>query len=304
MNQDITRGILLMLVACGLLTANDAFVKAVVTSLPLGQVIAIRGLFALATVLLLAPRVGGYGRLMARNQRAVLLCSGLLVINIIVFPLGLPHMPLANAIILAYTSPIWVVALAPIFLSERVRWPQWGAVLIGFVGAFLVVKPGSSGFNWAVIFPLSVAFLVGVRDMVTRRIAGSESALSIVAYANVLTIVAGLLMLPFGWDTMTSYQVGQLFLAGVFFSVSQLMMVEAFRMVEATVLSTFKYSAILFAALFGYLFWDEILDMAALMGAVLIVISGLVIVRYRHKPLATGSEVLPRVAREQKQNGS
>jgi len=297
LNSDITRGVLLMLVACGLLTANDALMKSLVSVLPLGQVIAIRGLFALVVVILLAPRVGGYSRLRAKRQRNVLLCSGLLVTNIILFPLSLPYMPLADAIILAYTSPIWVVAFAPIFLAEKVRWQQWIAVLIGFLGACLVIKPGSSAFNWAVILPLTVAFIVGVRDMVTRKIASSETALSIVAYTNVLTIVAGLLLLPLGLQSINMTQTGQLMLAGVFFSVSQLMMVEAFRMVEATILSTFKYSSILFAALFGYLFWGELLDISALLGALLIVVSGLVIVRYRHKPLATVSEVLPRVAR-------
>lgn len=297
MKSDIARGVLLMLLACGFLTANDALMKSLVSALPLGQVIAIRGLFALAVVVLLAPRVGGYSRMRAKHQRNVLLCSGLLVTNIILFPLSLPYMSLADAIILAYTSPIWVVALAPIFLAERVRWQQWMAVLIGFLGACLVIKPGSGAFNWAVILPLTVAFIVGVRDMVTRKIAGSETALSIVAYTNVLTIIAGLAMLPLGWQSLDSTQIGQLILAGLLFSVSQLMMVEAFRMVEATVLSTFKYSSILFAALFGYLFWGELLDMFALIGAILIVVSGLVIVRYRHKPLATGSEVLPRIAR-------
>ncbi len=286
-----------MLVACGLLTANDALMKALVSDLPLGQVIALRGVFALMVVLMLAPRVGGYSRMRAKNQLSVLLCSGLLVINIILFPLSLPYMPLADAIILAYTSPIWVVALAPVFLREKVRWQQLVAVIIGFLGASLVIKPGNGSFNWAVMIPLTVAFMVGVRDMVTRKIAGSETALSIVTYTNVLTIIAGFAMISLGWKSLTSTQIAQLVVAGVFFSVSQLMMVEAFRMVEATVLSTFKYSSILYAALFGYLFWGELLDWFALGGAVLIVISGLVIVRYRHKPLPTGSEVLPRVAR-------
>ena len=249
-----------MLVACGLLTANDALLKSLVSALPLGQVIAIRGFFALIVVVMLAPKVGGFARLRAKRHRVVLLCSGLLVANIVLFPLSLPHMPLADAIILAYTSPIWVVALAPILLSERVRWQQWLAVLLGFVGACLVIKPGSGAFNWAVILPLIVAFLVGLRDMLTRKIAGDETALSIVAYTNGLTIIAGMAMLPLGWEEISRLQLGQLALAGILFSVAQVMMVEAFRLVEATVLSTFKYSSILYAALFGYVFWGDLLD--------------------------------------------
>ncbi|MEM7195819.1 MAG: DMT family transporter [Pseudomonadota bacterium] len=297
MNSDVAKGVLLMVLACGLLTANDALMKSLVASLPLGQVIAIRGISALVVLLALAPLFGGYSKFSANRKRSVLVCSGLLVINITLFPFSFSHMPLANAIILAYTSPIWVVAFAPVFLSEKVRWQQWVAVLMGFAGACLVIKPGSSHFTWAVFIPLTVAFIVGVRDMVTRKIARSETALSIVLYTNVLTIAVGLLTAPFGWEQIDFSQGLQLVFAGIFFSTSQLMMVEAFRMVEATVLSTFKYSSILFAALFGYLFWGERLDSVAIVGACLIVASGLAIVRYRQKPLATGSEVLPRNAR-------
>ena len=286
-----------MLLGCGLLTANDALMKSLVSALPLGEVITLRGLFALAMVILLAPRVGGFSRMRANRQRNVLLCSGLLVFNIVVFPLSLPYMPLADAIILAYTSPIWVVALAPILIAEPSRWQQWLAVLIGFVGACLVIKPGNGSVHWAVLLPLLVACMVGLRDMLTRRIAGSETALSIVTYANVLTIVVGLAMLTLGWQAPSRYQLGQLALAGIFFSLAQILMVEAFRLVEATVLSTFKYSSILFAAVFGYLFWGDVLDRFALAGAILIFISGLLIVRYRHRPIPTGSEVLPRSAR-------
>ena len=297
LNRGVGRGILLMILGCGLLTANDALMKSLVSSLPLGEVIALRGVFALFVVVLLAPKVGGFTRMRAKSRRNVLLCSGLLVFNIVVFPLSLPYMPLADAIILAYTSPIWVVALAPILISEPSRWQQWVAVGIGFIGACLVIKPGSGTVHWAVLLPLLVACMVGLRDMLTRRIAGTESALSIVTYANILTIVVGVAMLTIGWQTPSGFQLGQLALAGAFFSLAQILMVEAFRLVEATVLSTFKYSSILFAALFGYFFWGDLLDLFALSGAILIFASGLLIVRYRHKPIPTGSEVLPRSAR-------
>jgi drug/metabolite transporter (DMT)-like permease len=291
------KGIALMLVGCGLLTANDALMKSLVESLPLGQVVGLRGIFALGVVLLLAPWVGGFARLRANRQRDVILCSGMLVFNIVVFPLCLLHMPLADAIILAYTSPIWVVALAPLLIKEKTCWQQWGAVLVGFGGACLVIKPVGGVIHWAVFLALAVACMVGLRDIVTRKIAARESALSIVAYTNFFSILVGLMSLPLGWAPISGFQLGQLALAGLFFSVAQILMVEAFRLVEATVLSTFKYSSILFAAVFGYLFWGEVLDALVWVGAMLIVLSGLVIVRYRHKPMPTISNVLPRAAR-------
>jgi drug/metabolite transporter (DMT)-like permease len=296
-DTQVGKGIGLMLLGCGLLTANDALMKALVTNLPVGQVIGLRGIFAMSVVLLLAPRLGGFSKLRANNFRNVVFCSGLLLFNIIVFPLCLRYMAFADAIILAYTSPIWVVALAPLLIKEKTRWQQWIAVVIGFGGACLVIKPVGGVIHWAVLIPLVVAFVVGLRDIVTRKIAASESALSIVAFTNFFSIIVGLLSIFLGWKALNGTQLGQLVVSGFFFSVAQILMVEAFRLVEATVLSTFKYSSILFAALFGFLFWGEVLDVLALAGAIFIIISGLVIVRYRHKPIPTIADVMPRAVR-------
>ena len=296
-DSNTLKGIALMLLGCGLLTANDAFMKALVSDLPLGQVVFLRAIVALVVVFILMPWIGGPSRLKMQSPRNVLLCGAMLVFNIVVFPICLPYLTLADAIILAYTSPIWVVALAPMLINETVRWQQWGAVLLGFAGAAFVIKPGGSELHWAVAIPLVVALMVGLRDIVTRHIAARESAISIVAGANALSILAGAALLPLGWKTLESTHLWQFLAAGIFFTVAQVLMVEAFRLMEATVLSTFKYSSILFAAAFGYLFWGEWLDWWAFSGAVLIVLSGIIILRYRHQPAPTLADVMPRSAR-------
>ena len=267
--------------------------KSLVQTLPVGQTVGLRAIFALTTVLLIAPLAGGFSRLRVRSSRNVFLVGGLLVFNLFVFPLSLRYMPLADAIILAYTSPIWVVALAPVLLKERVGWGQWFAVIVGFAGACLVIKPDAD-MHWAVLLPLIVALAVGLRDIATRKIANSEHALAVVFYANLLTIVIGITTIPFGWVSVGMDQWLLLAIAGVFLSVAQIVMIEAFRLVEASVLSTFKYSSIVFAAVLGYVIWGELLDLPALMGAVLIMASGVLIIYFRHKPISTSAEVMPR----------
>ena len=290
------KGIALMLLGCGILTAGDALMKSLVSGLPVAQTVGLRAIFAMATVLVLAPMVGGYTRLKAINPGSVLLVSGLLVFNLFAFPASLRYMPLADAIILAYTSPIWVVALAPLLLKEQVRWQQWIAVLLGFAGAAFIIKPGGT-LHWAVILPLIVGLTVGLRDIVTRQIAARERSLSIVFYANAMTLIAGLLALPFGWVPVDAGQWTRLAIAGVFLSVSQIMMIEGFRLVEASVLSTIKYSSVLFAALFGYLFWGELFDLPGLIGAILIIFSGILIVHFRQRPTSVPADILPRNSR-------
>ena len=125
LDSNTVKGVALMVLGCGLLTANDAFMKALVSSLPLGQVVFLRSIVALAVVFMLLPWIGGRTRLKMQNYRNVLLCGALLVFNIVAFPLCLPYLNFADAIILAYTSPIWVVALAPLLINEQVRWQQW-----------------------------------------------------------------------------------------------------------------------------------------------------------------------------------
>lgn len=270
--------------------------KSLVATLPVGEVVGLRAIFAMATVLLLAPWVGGYSRLKASSHSSVLLVSGLLVFNLFVFPASLPYLPLADAIILAYTSPIWVVALAPLLLKEKVRWQQWIAVLVGFLGAYLIIKPSGS-MHWAVLLPLVVGLSVGLRDIVTRKIAAKERSLSIVFYANALSLLIGLATFSTGWSNVSSIQWVQMAISGVFLSTAQILMIEGFRLVEASVLSTIKYSSVLFAALFGYLFWGELFDVLGLLGALMIVTSGVLIVFFRDKATPTSVETLPRESR-------
>ncbi len=270
-----------MIVACGMLTVNDALMKSLVANLPLGQVLFIRAIVALVVVLALLPIVGGTRKLRVHRKRDVGLCALLMVINVFLFPMSLPYMDLADAIILAYTSPLWVVALVPVLIHERVGLPQWAAVLIGFAGAALVIKPAGGEIHWAIIFPLTVALIVALRDILTRHIASRESALTIVICANILTILVSGMTLPFGWKQPDMVQLVQILGAGTLFSISMVLMVEAFRWAETTVLSTFKYSSILFAAILGFVFWGEWLDIYAIIGTVLIVVSGIMVVKYR-----------------------
>lgn len=250
-HQTPLLGTILLVAGAGLLTANDALIKIAINSHALGQVILIRSVFSMMTVLVCLPLLGGWQNLRINSGRGVTLCAGLLVISVMVFPVSMRYLPLADAIILAYTSPLWVIILAPVLIRERTWWPQWLAVALGFFGACLVVKPGF-GMHWAVMLPLFVALLVGLRDIVTRRIAATENPIAILALANLMAMLIAAVLAPFNWQPMLPSMWGVLAGAGVLFAVSQVIIVMAFRYAEAAVLSTLKYSAILFAVLYGY----------------------------------------------------
>jgi len=282
-HQTPLLGTVLLVVGAGLLTANDALIKIAINSHALGQVMLIRSVFSMLTALVCLPLLGGWQNLRTNSGRGVTLCAGLLVVSVLVFPVSMRYLPLADAIILAYTSPLWVIILAPVLIRERTWWPQWLAVALGFFGACLVVKPGF-GMHWAVTLPLFVALLVGLRDIVTRRIAATENPIAILALANLMAMLIAAVLAPFNWQPMLPSMWGVLAGAGVLFAVSQVIIVMAFRYAEAAVLSTLKYSAILFAVLYGYGLWGDLPDLLALVGAVCIILSGIAIIRFRRTP--------------------
>ncbi|MEM1384693.1 MAG: DMT family transporter [Pseudomonadota bacterium] len=270
------RGVALTLFACGLLTSNDALMKSLVAELPLGQAVGLRGLLGFALVAGVAAAGGGLRQLRPQNARRVGILTALLLICLFLFPLSLRFIPLADAVMLAYVSPAVVAALSPWLLGERVGWRRWSAVAIGLVGAALVIDP-SGAVQWAVALPLIVAVLIGLRDLMTRRVIEGESTLALVAAANLAAGVLGAATMPFAWAPMTGAQILQLCAAAALVTLSQWMMTAAFRDAEATVLSCLKYSSIAWAAALGWLYWGERLSPADWLGGALIALSGVVI---------------------------
>lgn len=270
-------GIGLMVVACGLLAGGDACMKALVREMPVHQAVTLRGLAGLVLTVAAAPILGGLGQLRPRNTRNVAILSLLLLISLFLFPLCLNQIPLADAIMLAYLSPILVALLSPWLLSEQMGWRRWSAVFLGIIGAALVVEPGGGDFHPAVIIPIIVAALVAVRDVLTRRYIRGESALALVAAVNLGAVVAGVATIPLGWIPPSGYQWKLIILSGILLTVSQFMMAAAFRHAEAPVLSCLKYTSIAYAAGLGWIFWGEALGPNDWIGALFIALSGIVI---------------------------
>lgn len=270
-------GAALMLTGCALLTLNDALMKALVSELPLGQVVSLRGLAGFVLAAAVAPTLGGVDRLRPRNPRGVAILTVLLVVSLFLFPLSLRFIPLADAIMLAYLSPMVVAALSPWLLAEHVGWRRWSAVGIGLVGAALVINPEGGSLHPAVAIPVAVAILVGLRDMLTRRYIRNESALALVAIANLSAGVLGLATLPLGWSPPSTEQWAMLLAAAALLTSSQFMIVASFRYADAAVMSCLKYSSIVWAAALGWIVWRETLSPGDWAGAALIAVSGVII---------------------------
>ncbi|HUS55983.1 MAG TPA: DMT family transporter [Thermohalobaculum sp.] len=278
-------GAVLLLAGCALLTVNDALMKSLVSDLPVGQVVSLRGFAGLILAILAAPLVGGFDQLRPRNPRNVGILTGLLVINLFLFPFSLRFIPLADAILLAYMSPIVVAALSPWLLAEHVGWRRWSAVALGLIGAALVINPEGGSLHPAVLAPIIVAIIVGLRDILTRRYIIGESALALIAAANLAAGVVGLATAPFGWVAPTPSHWIQIISAAALLTTSQFMIAGSFRYADAAVISCLKYSSIIWAALLGWFIWGEALSLGDWAGAALIALSGIVITLRSRKPV-------------------
>ena len=281
--SQVPLGAGLMIAGCFMLTVNDAFMKLLVSDLPLGQVVGLRGLMSLGLLIVLAPWLGGYRELLPHNKGRVALLTGILLINYFIFPYSLKYVPLADAIMLAYLSPVVVVMISPFMLGEQVGWRRWSAVAIGVLGAALVINPEGETTTLVIFIPLLVAILVGVRDTLTRRYIWGESPLALVAAASLGSGVIGAATFPFDWTPLSSVEVTYLSAAAVFLTGAQFLMVVSFRYADATVLSCLKYTSIIWAAAIGWMIWDDVLTVMDWAGAGLIAFSGILITIRTHK---------------------
>ena len=274
---DMVRGAALIVVGMAVLTLNDAVMKLLAAELPLGQAVGLRGGAACAVLILCAPWLGGFKALRPRSFANALVLSVLLLIALFVFPWSLQQMPLADGIMLVSLSPVLAAMLSPWLLGEQVGWRRWSAVALGLAGTALVLEPGAAPLQWAVLAPIFVAFLVAIRDILTRRYITGESTLALVFMANLMSAIAGGVTMFWAWSPPTPEHWSWIAALGVLLSLAMMLSTAAFHYAGAVVLSCLKYSAIVWAALLGWLFWGDRLSALDWLGALLITISGVVI---------------------------
>ncbi len=276
------RAILAMSGGMSLLACNDALVRWVGADLPVGQMMTIRGL-ALLVVFVAVFRARGMPiTLKAIGHKwsvARALCE---LTATYLFLSAIMLVPIAIATTLVFTAPIIMTAIAGPVYGEKVGVWRWTAVIVGFCGVMLITTPVNGEFDPALFLALGCSALVVVRDIVTRKIDPDLPSSSIAITTTVVVALGGLLSLPWGWQTPSPVNLGMLTVAGLFVGGSYILYVTSVRIGDFSLISPFRYIAILWAAFFGWLIWGEAPGPFALAGCALIVGSGLLIL-YRER---------------------
>ena len=271
-------GILLMLTGIASFAVMDATIKWLTADYPVIQVAALRSWFGLPLLCLFALRGGGWRQLRTARP-GVHFGRYLLVLGLtLTFFWALSQMKLVDAIAITFAAPIFITALSVPLLREPVGYHRWLAVAAGFVGVLVMLRPGVGVFDWAALVVVCSVVFYALLMITTRALKASESSASLMLYPQLGMSLTGLLVAPF-FEVMPSLaDLGLFALAGTFGSVGVMCVTHAFRLGPPAVISPFEYSGLIWATLLGFLLFAEWPDRFTLVGAGIVIASGLYIV--------------------------
>ena len=270
------RGALFMAVSMAGFTINDTFVKLASAELNAGQIMFVRGLMATFMLWDLCWRTGALRPPRMLLNKAVFGRSAFEMLATVTFLTGLAHMPIGNASAILQALPLAVTMGAALFLGEPVGWRRWAAILAGFIGVIIIVRPGAEGFNaWALLILACVVF-AAARDLVTKS-APSEirSSFLSMSTAMLITLAGLILIVPFGgWVPLSLKSFTWLAAASFFILFGYQYIIQSMRTGEVGFIAPFRYTSLLWAIGLGFLVFGDVPDTWMIVGSMIVVASG------------------------------
>lgn len=285
--SDNLRGAALMTAAMVAFTCNDAFMKAATATLPVFEAIVLRGILTTLALAVLAWRMGALSLSVPPGDRFWVALRVLgEVSSTYTFLFALKHMQIANLSAILQFLPLAVTLTAALLLGEKIGWRRLSAILVGFVGVMLIVRPGTDGFDrWSALGLLSVAGVV-VRDLSTRRISREVPSLTVAFLAALSVTLGAALALPFTEVAPMSVQNAlQIVGASAFIIIGYLTVVMSMRVGEVSIVAPFRYTSLVAAILLGWLFFGQWPDRLTMIGAAIVVATG-IYTFYRERKLS------------------
>ena len=274
-NQALRAG-LFMVLAMGSFVSNDTLIKLVGASLPVGEIIMVRGFMAFLVIAAICLRQGVIIGISHLTAPVVIARNCLDLISTIAFVTALMHMQIANLTAVMQAVPLAVAVLSMVFLREHVGLRRMTAIILGFIGVVMIVKPSIASFNIYEALALIIVFGVALRDIVTKRIPARIPTFVIaLGNAGFVTVGGAVLCLMQGFQWPELWQFGLLALAAVFLASGYLFMVATLRLGDLSGTAPFRYSIMVFAIVSGIAVFGEFPDRISILGMALIVGTGL-----------------------------
>ncbi len=274
-NQPIA-GALYILGSAFLFAVMGALVRTASASLPNEMIVFFRNFFALVFVVPIVIMRGGLTGIRTGKPLLHLLRTGAGLTAMYCYFFALAHMKLAEAVLLSYTTPLFIPLIALAWLRESVPRTVRFAVIIGFAGVMFILKPGLGIFQPVSIIALLAGMAASLAMVTIRRMSDSEPPGRIVFYYTLLSTAISAVPLVWAWETPQGATLIILVFVGLVAMAGQYLMTKGYSLAPAARVGPFIYGTVVFAAIFGWIFWAESLDLLTWAGAFLVCVSGVV----------------------------
>ena len=246
---------------------------------PLGEVLFFRGFFGVLFYFFIIPkqRVKNF-YYTKRAGLHFLRCLFGLIALIAIF-IALRNLPLATVVSISFAAPIFTTIFSIFFLSEKVGFYRWLAEFVGFFGIIIITDPGFSSLNIYYIYPIIFCLGLSYVAIAIRQLSTTEPVWLISLNFSAAITIVSLFTIPFGWIMPNVQDLFLLSLIGVFGGVANLWLSQSYKFSEVSLVTPLKYLALVFAIIFGYFIWDEVPTIKTLSGALLVIISSIIIFR-------------------------
>lgn len=279
--ENIILGIIFMTLAMFCLSVNDVLVKGLSSVYPIWEVIFFRALSGIIISVLLIFFFG-WQTLKTKKPLGHITRAFSSVACVVCYFFGLKYLMLSENVAIVHSAPILATLLAVPFLGEKLGLHRFTAVMIGFVGVLIIVKPGSDLFKIESLFPLAAAFFMAISYLSTRFLMSTESSVSIIFYYSLALLITSLVFFPNDFVMPSLYNLIPLMSLGVMGSFGHYFMAQAAKSAEVVVITPFEYTSFIFLGVMGYFFYGEVPNSSVYIGMFLIILSGVYIV-YREQ---------------------
>ncbi len=275
--EEVRRGILYMILSVAVFAVVNALVKYEEAVYPVSQVVFFRSIFALLFSFVLVHRDGGFSILRTHRIAEHIGRGTLQFISMVCVFIAYHLMPLADAVAITFSSPLFLTVLSIPLLGEHVGRHRWAAVIVGFIGIMIMVQPGPGTFSVGAILALANSALSASVTIALRRMSLTERPATLVTYQAMVAVALSVLILPFGWVNPTWQGGLGLAAIGLVSGMGQILWTQAFRLVPAAILAPFSYTSMIWSIGLGFLIWGDMPTAVLIGGACVVATSGLYI---------------------------
>ena len=281
-------------IACGiaamtLFPAQDAIIKWLSADYDVFQLLFMRSVFVFIPVAILVMRSGGPRVLRTKQPFMLILRAASSFGAWSVYFIAISQIPLADAMALVFSAPLIITALSVPFLGEAVGMRRWAAVGVGFLGVLIMIEPGSDTLQGVALLPLVSAAFYSISMLLTRILTRREASVTMLFYSTLTILVMSSVALPFVWVTPDWPDLGLMALMGLVTGCAQFLATQAYRYAAPAVVAPFDYTSLIWATLYGYLLFGDLPRNSVILGAAVVIGSGLFIL-YRERRKATENE--------------